>query len=195
MQKKKTTSWLSIKELIIYTLVIFSGFLFVQFIWQTAEQQEKDHVLQIASLIEANLPKEELNQLGKQTEDFSKNNYPQLKIALQRAIQINKNARVAYLYLERNNKLYFVADSEPETSPDYSPAGQEFTEADPIDKKPLTDGKAQVTKPLTDRWGTWVSAEVPVKDPQSGKVIAVLVWTTMRIHGETIFGLKYHNPF
>jgi len=173
MLVKKTTNWLSVKELIIYLLVVFSGLLFVLFIWQTAEKNEKNHVLQIARAIEASLPKEELKQLGEQPNDLSKNNFQQLKSTLQKAIQVTENARFAYVYLERNNKLYFLADSEPETSPDYSPAGQEFTEADPIDKKPLIDGNAQVTKPVTDRWGTWVSAEVPVKDAQTGQVIAV----------------------
>lgn len=35
------------------------------------------------------------------------------------------------------------------------------------------DGKSILTKPTTDRWGTWVSALVPIKDQQTGKVIAV----------------------
>lgn len=173
MRVKKTTNWLSIRELIIYLLVIFLGLLFVLFIWQTTEQQEKKRVLQIARSIEASLPKEELKQLSERPEDLSKNNYQQLKSTLQKTIEVTENAKFAYLYLERNNKLYFIVDSEPEKSPNYSPAGQEFTEADLIDKKPLIDGKAQVTEPVTDRWGTWVSAEVPVKDAQTGKVIAV----------------------
>ncbi len=173
MQLKNKTNWLSIKELIVYLFVVFSGLLFVLFIWQTVEKNEKNHVLQIARSIEASLPKDELKQLVEQPEDLSKNNYQQLKSTLQKAIQVTENAKFAYLYLERNNKLYFIADSEPETSPNYSPPGQEFTEADPIDKKPLIDGKAQVTKPVTDRWGTWVSAEVPIKDAQTGQVIAV----------------------
>ncbi len=26
----------------------------------------------------------------------------------------------------------------------------------------------------TDRWGTWISALVPIKDPDTGKIIAIL---------------------
>jgi len=77
MQAKKTTNLLSVKELIIYILVVFSGLLFVLFVWQTAEQQEKNHILQIARAIEASLPKEELKQLGEHPEDLSKNNFQQ----------------------------------------------------------------------------------------------------------------------
>ena len=173
MRTKRTTNWQSIREIIIYLLVVFSGLLFVLFIWQTTEQQEKVRVLQIARAIEASLPKGELNQLGELPEDLSKNNYQQLKGSLQKVIQVTKNAKFAYFYVERNNKLFFIVDSEPETSPDYSPPGQEFTEADSVDIIPLINGQAQVTKPVTDRWGTWVTAEVPVIDSQTGRVIAV----------------------
>jgi len=138
-----------------------------------AENQERDYILQIARSIEASLPKEELKQLGPQPEDLKKNNFQHLKNTLQNVILVTANAKFAYLYIERNDKLYFIADSEPENSPNYSPTGQEFTEADPIDKEPLLNGIAQVTKPVKDRWGTWVSAEVPVKDAQTGQTIAV----------------------
>ena len=173
MRVKKTTNWLSVQELIIYLLFSFLGLLFVLFIWQMAENQERDYILQIARSIEASLPKEELKQLGPQPEGLKKNNFQHLKNTLQNVIRVTANAKFAYLYIERNEKLYFIADSEPENSPNYSPTGQEFTEADPIDKKPLLNGIAQVTKPVKDRWGTWVSAEVPVKDAQTGQTIAV----------------------
>lgn len=173
MLTKKTTNWTSIKELVIYLLVIFSGLLYILFIWQTARQQENNKVLQIARSIEASLPKDELKYLPELPEELNKNSYQQLKNTLQEVIKVIENARFAYLYLERNGKLYFIVDSEPKTSADYSPPGQEFTEASPIDKKPFVDGQAQVTEPVTDRWGTWVSAEVPVKDSQTGQIIAV----------------------
>ena len=173
MHVKITKNWLSNKEIVIYLFVVCIGLLFVHFTWQSAVQQENAKVLQIARSIEASLPKEELKQLGEKPEDLSKNNFPQLKNTLQNVIKATQNAKFAYLFLERNDKLYFIVDSEPENSPDYSPSGQEFTEAAPIDRKPFTNGQAQVTEPVTDRWGTWVSAEVPVKDVITGKVIAV----------------------
>jgi hypothetical protein len=67
-----------------------------------------------------------------------------------------------------------MVDSEPENSPDLSPPGQEFTEAAPIDYQAIKTGQPQITQPVSDRWGTWVSIEVPVKEPGSGKTIAAL---------------------
>ena len=173
MNGKRTSGWLLNIEYLIYLVVIGFGLLFVFFIWQTTDNQEKDNVLQIARSVEASLPKDELSHLSEHPEDFSKNNFQQLKSTLQKVIQVTKHARFGYLYVERGGKVYFVVDSEPETSPDYSPPGQEYTEVTEADKKPFIDGQPQVTNPITDRWGTWVSAEVPVKDAATGKVIAV----------------------
>ena len=173
MRAKKTTKLISIKEIVIYLLVIFSGLLYILFIWQTTRQQENNKILQIARSIEASLPKDELKYLPELPDELNKNSYQQLKNTLIKVIQVTEKARFAYLYLERNGELYFIVDSESETSADYSPTGQKFTEASPIDKKPFADGQALVTDPVTDRWGTWISAEVPIKDSQTGQVIAV----------------------
>lgn len=174
MPARKITNWISSpKEITIYLFVILLGLSYILFVWKTVEQQERQKVLQVAQSIEASLPKEELNELNAHPEELAKNKYLQLKSKLQNVIQVNKNARFAYLYLEHKGKLYFIVDSEPENSPDYSPPGQEFTEASQVDRKPFLEGQAQITQPVTDRWGTWVSAEVPLKNQQTGEVIAV----------------------
>ncbi|MBC8005968.1 MAG: hypothetical protein H7X84_10875, partial [Verrucomicrobia bacterium] len=171
MTFKSVGKAISAKELIILLVILFSGALYVYHIWLDTRNQSIHETLQIAKSIEATLPKAELTTLDPNAEDLKDNSYPLLKNALQKVIEVNKEARFAYVYVERGGKLFFLVDSEPETSPDYSPPGQEFTEANPIDIKPISEGIALVTPPVTDRWGTWVSVEVPIKDA-SGKVIA-----------------------
>lgn len=174
MTKKRLLKELSVKEILILLALLISGIIYVSYIQKETINSQKDTVLQIALSVEASLPREELDSLPETPDRLKSHNFSRLKKALHRTIEVNSNARFAYLYLERNDKLYFIVDSEPESSPDYSPSGQEFTEASPIDKQPFKDGKALVTQPVTDRWGTWVSAEVPVIDAQTGRVIAVL---------------------
>lgn len=164
---------LSIKEVLIFLIILIIGSLFITYIGVETSNQEIDKVLLNARSIVASLPKEELEKLETNPENLKNHSYQKLKNALQRVIQVNPNARFAYLYIERDDKLYFIVDSEPVTSADYSPPGQEFTEAAPIDKQPFKDGKALVTKPITDRWGTWISAEVPIIDEETGQVVAV----------------------
>jgi len=99
--------------------------------------------------------------------------YMSIKNRLISLTEENKKVRFAYFYTLINGKLFFMVDSEPLTSEDISPAGQEFEEADSIDYKPFITGESIVTKPVTDRWGTWISTLVPINDQQTGKVTAV----------------------
>ncbi|MDP2996131.1 MAG: PAS domain S-box protein [Bryobacterales bacterium] len=65
-------------------------------------------------------------------------------------------------------------DNEPPGSPDYSPPGQVYNEA-PEGFRHVFDTRTETAEgPVTDRWGTWISALVPLADPQSGQILAVL---------------------
>lgn len=132
-----------------------------------------ESVLQIAKSIEVSLPKEAIKKLEVKPSDSNKPEYTALKNSLKSIISINPKARFAYLYTQRNGKIYFMVDSEPENSKNYSPPGQEYTEADVPTFKAINHGDDIITEPSTDRWGTWVSAYIPIKDEVSGKTIAV----------------------
>jgi signal transduction histidine kinase/DNA-binding NarL/FixJ family response regulator len=86
---------------------------------------------------------------------------------------VNPDAKFAYIYVVKDGKIVFAADSEPETSEDYSPPGQVYTEAKKEDMQPFLDGKELLTPPLKDRWGTWMSAYIPIINEKTGKTIAV----------------------
>lgn len=165
---------ISFREFVILLLILLLGALYVFYIWIDTKNQNIRHVLQVGESIVASIPTDELKYLDQKPEDLKDDQFQQLKITLQKVISVNKDAKFVYLYIQRGEKLYFVVDSEPINSPDYSPAGQEFTEAAPIDKMPFTEAKPLVTQPVTDRWGTWVSVEVPIIDATSGRVIAAL---------------------
>ena len=65
-------------------------------------------------------------------------------------------------------------DSEPPESKDYSPPGQVYEEAPAGDRRVFDTRVQEAEGPVTDRWGTWISALVPLIDPATGEVIAVL---------------------
>jgi len=63
----------------------------------------------------------------------------------------------------RDGKSYFLVDSEPPESSDYSPPGQYYPEATP---KFLNFLEAQipfVMGPNHDRWGVWITSGVPIQ--------------------------------
>lgn len=162
-----------IPKTILLLVFSISALFYVRYIWIKTKNEQTERVLQIARSIEASLPKENLRLLEAKPEDVEKPEYKNIKETLKSVISVNPQAKFAYIYTEINDKIYFIADSEPEDSDDYSPPGQEYSEAKPEDKQPFRDGKEIVTVALEDRWGTWTSVLIPVKDEVTGKTIAV----------------------
>jgi len=162
-----------ILEIVLFLIIAILGLIYIHYTWTKFEKDKSEQVLQIARSIEATLPKDHIKILEAVPEDIDKAEYLEIKNILKKVIIVNPKASFAYLYAQKKGKIYFIADSEAEGSEDYSPPGQEYTEAQPQDKQPFIDGKEFVTPPLKDRWGTWISVYIPVKDETTGNVMAV----------------------
>ncbi|MFV5702022.1 ATP-binding protein [Flavobacterium sp. XS2P12] len=157
----------------VFFIILLLGIIYLYFTWIRFKDHRTETVLQIAKSIEVSLPKVALKTLEVNPTDINKPEYLALKNSLKAIVSVNPKASFAYLYTKRNGKIYFMVDSEPENSEDYSPPGQEYTEADEPTFKAITNGNDIITEPSADRWGTWVSAYIPIKDEATGKTIAV----------------------
>jgi len=76
---------------------------------------------------------------------------------------------------DSDSRIFFYVDSEPPGSKDESPPGQFYDEASAEQHRAFSTGQEATQGPTADRWGTWVSAIVPIFDAKSGKTI-VLGW-------------------
>lgn len=164
------------KRLLVMMLVILGVFalIYLRYSWISVNRSASDYALTIAKTAETSFPQNAVSILRDPgPDDIDKIQYKHLKESLHNIVRINQAIRFAYIYVQKDGKLYLMADSEPVDSKDYSPPGQEYTEAPKVYWEPFTDGKPIITHPTTDRWGTWVSALVPIKDPGSNEVIAV----------------------
>jgi len=156
----------------IVTLMVL-GLLYIYYIWHKVNRNLEETAIRQAQSISAMLSIEEIKTLNADLTDQEKVSYHFLKRKMHEVLEVNPEATFAYLYTLRNGKVFFLMDSEDEGSENYSPPGQEFTEADQEDISPFYTGRPVLTSPLTDRWGTWRSALIPLKDSTTGKVIAV----------------------
>jgi signal transduction histidine kinase len=163
---------LSLQKLVFFTILVL-GMVYLYFTWINFNENRSKRILQIAKSIEVTLPKEALKTLKTTPNDINEPQYQILKNILKEIILVNPEARFAYLFNQKNRKIYFIVDSESENSKDYSPPGQEYTEADQATYQAFKNEKETITEPSTDRWGTWVTAYIPIKDKISGKTIAV----------------------
>lgn len=90
----------------------------------------------------------------------------------------DSDMRIRFVYLMRvqDGKMIFLVDAENPSSKDYSPPGMVYYEAKKQEIETL-EGKvppaADVYGPVTDRWGSWISATDYILGPD-GKPIALL---------------------
>ncbi len=173
MRKLNPIKRKAISEIFLFLVIVVLGALYVRYTWINFKNDKSAQVLQIARSIETTLPKEDLKALEAKPCDLAKPPYQRIKNTLKAIIRVNTKARFAYIYTELDGRIYFIADSEPTDSKDYSPPGQEYTEAKTVDKQPFKDGKELITAPLSDRWGTWISVLIPIKNEATGKTVAV----------------------
>jgi PAS domain S-box-containing protein len=67
-------------------------------------------------------------------------------------------------------ELFFFMDSEAAGIPDVSPPGQVYEEAPAQYWRVFANHTSATQGPHSDRWGTWVSALVPIHDPLKSRV-------------------------
>ncbi len=102
-------------------------------------------------------------------EDLPKREYIRIKNRLAAIRMANPQYRFLYLMTPRpDGAIVFLVDSEPESSPDFSPPGQEYAQATPELRASFVSGDDLVEGPAKDQWGVWVSALVHLPRPESG---------------------------
>jgi len=146
--------------------------LYIQNTWTASNRSTSEKALKNATTIALSLNGETMNRLRAIREDEGTTAYQDIKKRLMDLRIVLKEVRFMYILKQKGDKLFFVVDSEPVDSKDCSPPGQEFTEATNFDKQPFLDGKPLITHPLTDRWGTWVSVLIPIRNRETGKITA-----------------------
>ena len=110
------------------------------------------------------------------SEDVGTPEFGKLRSELIRLRNTDPRLRFVYLMRPRGDDMIFLVDAEDPESEDYSPPGQVYEEALPQDFMVFEGEKSpfpEIEGPLTDRWGTWISATAYILDDE-GKPIAIL---------------------
>lgn len=167
---KKNVSGGIIAVILLLSILLLSGWAIY-----VADRQLRAGLLAEMMMMRQEIGHVELQALTGTAADLDKSGYQELKGLLSSVCRVRTKCRFVYLIgMKPEGTLFFYADSEPEGSPDISPAGQIYQEASGRLRNVFTSGKADVEGPLPDRWGIWVSGFLPVIDNRSGKIVAVL---------------------
>ena len=135
----------------------------------------RDELLARARLVASSVSMERVRSLSGTESDLGLPAYLRLKEQLASIHVANPKCCFVYLMGRRpDGVFFFYADSEPAGAEDESPAGQIYEEASAVVRRVFDTGSGAVEGPVEDRWGTWVTPLIPLTDPGSGKVVALL---------------------
>jgi PAS domain S-box-containing protein len=154
--------------------ILVAGALFTWWMVQQADRQMRADLLEQARLVTQALNIEGVKALSGTPVDLDSPDYQRLKQQLVSVRTANPEYRFLYLMgRQSDGSLFFFVDSEPSDSPDYSPPGQIYTEAADDVRRVFDTRASTVEGPVFDRWGTWVSALVPLTNADTGEVVAM----------------------
>jgi PAS domain S-box-containing protein len=157
--------------LLTVVVFVFCG-LYLNFAWNRYNDIAASEAIHLAISLESMLHPEEIEKLSGNTDDLDKPEYRAVKTNLENLIQNTEKIRFAYIMAQQDGKVVFLVDSEPPESPDYSPPGQVYFEVNE-ELKSVFLGDTVLSHPAEDRWGYWISALVPIRDNETGEVIAL----------------------
>jgi PAS domain S-box-containing protein len=142
--------------------------------WQV-DARMREILLEQTTLIAWAVRADEIQTLHGDARDLDDARYREIKRQLLLCRTVYPHYRFIYLMrMDDQGRVRFLADSEPENSPDYSPPGQIFEEVSEILKSVFTSSHAATEGPVKDQWGVWVSALAPIYHPYTDALVAVL---------------------
>ena len=157
--------------IMIISIIISGIYLFLS--WNKYKTTASSEAITLAKSLSTLLQPEHITTLSGGSEDLDNPDYITTKNNLIKLVETTNKIDFAYLMSKKEDKIVFLLDSEPADSSDYSPPGQVYEEADGYTLSAFTNDEPVLTDMTKDRWGTWISALVPVKDPANQQTIAV----------------------
>ncbi|MEA2060299.1 MAG: hypothetical protein U9P10_07305 [Thermodesulfobacteriota bacterium] len=156
-------------------LTTLAGAVNVFYAIQRADQEMREDLLSRTRLVAEAVNIERIKALTGTAADLDTPAYLRLKAQLAAVRAFEPKYRFVYLMGQRpGGDVFFFVDDRSVGHEEEAPAGMIYDDVPKGFKRVLATGVASVEGPFTDKWGSFVSGCVPLTDPQSGKVLAVL---------------------
>jgi PAS domain S-box-containing protein len=128
-------------------------------------------IRQQAELVAQGINPNHVEALTGSEADLATPSYKKLKEQLVAARSVHSQYRSVYLMgHSADGQMILLVDSEPADSTDYASPGAVFKEASGGFRQAFEAKHPVVEGPVTHRWGTWISALIPMVNARSGKV-------------------------
>ncbi len=143
--------------------------------YKFTDLQMREDLLQQAGIVAQSIQLERVRLLAGASSDETNPNYLKLKHQLSHLRHANPKCRFLYILGRTNDgMIFFHVDSEPAGSKDESPPGQTYDEAPISFHDVFKEVREDAVGPVSDRWGSWVTALVPLIHSDNGQFMGVL---------------------
>jgi diguanylate cyclase (GGDEF)-like protein len=157
-EQAKTWQWF----LLALTLLI--GSLLTYYVVRSEDTEMRDGLITYANTIERSIdwrPFE--NVLNTNPNNITTADLSGMNVQLNDACRANRDCHFIYLLYMEKSDVKFLLDASPQPASEISKLAEVFAEATESLKEAMLHQRPLVEGPVTDHWGTWVSARVPVK--------------------------------
>jgi len=156
-------------------ITIIAGILFALWSMRSADSKMRKDLIQEAQIVGNAIDWRYIQKLTATENDLTSPGYIRLKEQLSLVRSANPLCRFIYLMgRHEDGTVYFFLDSEPAESEDNSSPGELYADATETLKNVFITGEPATEGPLPDEWGVWISAIVPLTEPQTNEIIAIL---------------------
>ena len=164
------------RTVLILLLLVFT--IGVMLMWWTGYRTDKhmrSELLEQARIAAQAINIERVATLSGSERDLNTSSYKRIKSQLALMRKARHQCRFLYLMGQRSDgTVFFFVDSLPEDSKDYAPPGLVYEEVSDSYLRAFDAKQEAVVGPVTDRWGTLVTALVPLKAPHTRNIGALL---------------------
>lgn len=165
-------SWLMATVVIVG--IVLTG-LAARQVWRAEDRDMRQAALTEAHIAGSAVNWRHIERLKGSTADLGTASYARLEEQLRRVRKMHPRCRFAYILRRLSDgTVISLVDSEAPGSRDYSPPGRLLPAADASIVRAFVAGQGSTTGPVRDRWGVWMRSIVPLTNPESGQIIAVL---------------------
>ena len=162
-----------LRGILISLLIILLSSLYLSLEWNRYEKEASAEALASGESLKALLPQALIVELVEDRASDYESRHAIVKQQLIRLKNTENPIHFSYLLYEKDGKVMVLADSETLPGADYSQPSQIHGEVDERYLEPFVTGHSTEIRSSKDGLGTWISVLVPIKDADSGRVIAV----------------------
>ncbi|MFA6216380.1 MAG: response regulator [Candidatus Omnitrophota bacterium] len=172
--EKQDVDYLNAVFTILTALILLAGWILTGLEGSKKERMLGQELFFDAKTVACVSVEDGIKELTGLASDVDRIEYKRVKKEFQAFRSIHPFYRYIYILRYKSGKVFFLVDSEMESSPEYSPPGEIYKKASGKLKRSFISGKPFLERPIKGHGGAWISALVPLRDNASSKIIAVL---------------------